>query len=242
GGAQGLGLAVAQRFVREGASVVIVDRNVAQAEAMAEEMGASSFGADLGDAESRSAVVPNVLERFGTLDILVNCHGVIATRPLMEVDPAQWGRTFAINTEATFFLIQDAARAMIPRGGGSIVNLASNSAFLPKTEQADYAASKAAIVSLTRSTAMALGPHGIRVNAIAPGVIPTPMTEGIAQARAEIRGTTKEEMLGMFEPLTALKRLGTPEEVASAVLFMASDDSAYVTGQTLEVCGGLLMR
>jgi NAD(P)-dependent dehydrogenase (short-subunit alcohol dehydrogenase family) len=242
GGAQGLGLAIARRFAQEGARVAIVDRNESQARAIAEEIGGIALGVDLTDSESRNAIVPQVTEQLGPIDILVNCHGICITEPMMEIQEEKWRRTFEINTGSTFFLIQAVAEAMIPRRTGAIVNLASNSAFLPKPEQVDYAASKAAIVSLTRSAAASLGPYGIRVNAIAPGVIPTPMTEGIAQARAEIRGTTKEAMFAMFEPLTALKRLGTPEEVASAALFMASEDSSYVTGQTLDVCGGLLMR
>lgn len=242
GGAQGLGLAIAHRFAQEGAKVAVVDRNRAKAAEVAAEIGGIALSIDLAEPESRNAIVPVVMEQLGPIDILVNCHGICLTEPMMEIQEEKWRRTFEINTGSTFFLIQAVAEAMIPRRTGAIVNLASNSAFLPKPEQVDYAASKAAIVSLTRSAAAALGPHGIRVNAIAPGVIPTPMTEGIAQARAEIRGSTKEAMFAMFEPLTALKRLGTPEEVANAALFMASDESSYVTGQTLEVCGGLLMR
>lgn len=242
GGAQGLGLAIARRFAQEGAKVAVVDLNGEKAQEVAEEIGGIALGLDLADSASRGTIVPAVIERLGPIDILVNCHGICITEPMMEIQEEKWRRTFEINSNSTFFLIQAVAETMIPRGMGAIVNLASNSAFLPKPEQVDYAASKAAIVSLTRSAAAALGPYGIRVNGIAPGVIPTPMTEGIAQARAEIRGSTKEAMFAMFEPLTALKRLGTPEEVASAALFMASDDSSYVTGQTLEVCGGLLMR
>lgn len=242
GGAQGLGLAIARRFSMEGALVAVVDRNGDKASSVADEIGGIALGIDLADSAARHTVVGSVIERLGPIDILVNCHGICITEPMMEIREEKWRRTYETNTGSTFFLIQAVAETMIPRRTGAFVNLASNSAFLPKPEQVDYASSKAAIVSITRSAAAALGPYGIRVNGIAPGVIPTPMTEGIAEARAEIRGTTKEAMLAMFEPLTALKRLGTPEEVASAALFMASDDSSYVTGQTLEVCGGLLMR
>jgi NAD(P)-dependent dehydrogenase (short-subunit alcohol dehydrogenase family) len=242
GGAQGLGLAIARRFAQEGARIAVVDRNGEGAMVAAAEIGGIALIADLADPQGRNSIVPTVTEKLGPIDILVNCHGICVTEPMMEIQEETWRRTFETNTGSTFFLIQAVAETMIPRRTGSIVNLASNSAFLPKPEQVDYAASKAAIVSLTRSAAAALGPYGIRVNAIAPGVIPTPMTEGIAQARAEIRGSTKEAMFAMFEPLIALKRLGTPEEVASAALFMASNESSYVTGQTLEVCGGLLMR
>lgn len=239
GGAQGLGHAIVRRFLCEGCRVAVVDLNTMSAH-FGDEV--CVIGADLSNPEQRESVVPAVVEQLGPIDILVNCHGICNTGPMMEIKEESWRRTFDVNMTSTFFLIQAVAGVMIPRRRGAIVNLASNSAFLPKPEQADYAASKAAIVSMTRSAAASLGPHGIRVNAIAPGVIPTPMTEGIAQARAEIRGSTKEEMLAMFEPLTALKRLGTPDEVASVALFLASEDSSYVTGQTLEVCGGLLMR
>lgn len=224
-----------QRFRDEGARIVAVDRQRAvEGDLILEE--------DLSLPAAGSRVVSQAETRVGPIDILVNCHGICLTQPMEELGEEDWARTFGVNVQATFFLLQEVAKSMKPRGTGAIVNLASNSAFLPKPEQVDYAASKAAVVSLTRSAAAALGPFGIRVNAIAPGVIPTPMTEGIAQARAEIRGSTKEEMLQMFAPMTALKRLGTPDEVAKAALFLASDDASYVTGQTLEVCGGLLMR
>jgi len=233
GGAQGLGLAIVRRFLAEGAKVAVVDIT-------ASPEGSLALTADLTASGIAATVVTQTQETLGSIDILVNCHGVCVTQPMDAIDPTTWQRTFDVNVQSTFFLIQEVAKSM--KSGGAIVNLASNSAFLPKPEQVDYAASKAAIVSLTRSVAAALGPKGIRANAIAPGVIPTPMTEGIAQARAEIRGSTKEEMLEMFAPLTALKRLGTPDEVAKVAVFLASDDSSYVTGQTLEVCGGLLMR
>lgn len=242
GGAQGIGLAIARRFVREGSRVAVVDRNemaVGKLSAAERELG---LVADLGDSEARKSIVAAVSADLGPIDVLVNCHGICLTESMMDVSEEGWQRTHDVNAGSTFFLIQEVARGMIPRAKGAIVNLASNSAFLPKTEQIAYAASKAAIVSLTRSTAAALGPHGIRVNAIAPGVIPTPMTEGIAEARAQIRGRTKEEMLEMFAPQTALRRLGTPDEVANAALFLVSDEASYITGQTLEVCGGLLMR
>jgi len=125
---------------------------------------------------------------------------------------------------------------------GSIVNIASVSGFLPKLEQLEYGASKAALVSMTRSTALIYGPSGIRVNAIAPGVIETPMTHANAERRAKLRGVTPEEALAPLVAQIPMGRIGLSEEVAAAVSFLVGDQASYVNGQTLDVCGGSLMR
>ena len=144
---------------------------------------------------------------------------------------------------ASFLLMQEISKFLVKSGRqGSMINLASNSGLMPKLEQLDYGASKAAVISMSRSAALSLGPHGIRVNAIAPGVIDTPMTQGIAKMRSELRGVPPEETLRPVVEGLPLRRMGTADEVAQLALFLASDDSSFVTGQTYLVDGGQWMH
>ncbi len=230
GAAQGIGLAIATKFVEAGAGVISVDVKPSR-------VGESLIW-DLSD----TARLAELVTRVGDIDILVNCAGICRTEPLMESEAAAWEKTFRINTFAPFFLTQEFAKAWTPLKKGVVINVSSDSGFLPKVEQTAYGASKAALVSLTRSCAATLGPHGIRVNAIAPGVIRTPLTEEIAQTRGAIRGIDPEATLEPVISQTPLRRIGEPEEVAELALFLASDAASYITGQTFGVDGGFLMR
>lgn len=234
GAAQGIGLAIAELFESEGAGVISVD------------LGSSPIGTsipcDLGDTGALKNLVDNVYVSFETVDILVNCAGVCVTEAMMDSAHETWEKTFAVNTFAPFFLSQALAHRWIGKQAGVIVNIASISGFLPKAEQTAYGASKAALVSLTRSCAAVLGPHGIRVNAIAPGVIDTPLTQQIAEQRSAIRGVPPAATLEPVLAAIPMRRIGTPDEVARVALFLASEDAAYITGQTFTVDGGGLMR
>ena len=236
GSAQGIGCAIAKALQAEGAVITGVDLQTPKEDLW------TTLEFDLADTEACSRVIDNAEAANGPIEILVNCAGICPTRPLMDADVDTWKKVFDINVHAPFFLLQRAAKTMIDRSKGVIINLASVSSFLGKLEQAEYGASKAAIVSLTRSAAAVLGPKGIRVNAIAPGVIDTPLTQTIAGTRALLRGVSPEETLAPVIGTTPLRRIGSAEEVAAVAVFLASDESSYITGQTIVVDGGFLMR
>jgi NAD(P)-dependent dehydrogenase (short-subunit alcohol dehydrogenase family) len=230
GAAQGIGKAVVDLFRQEGAIVEGLDL----------QPGASEHTLDLSNLDAIPGFVQG-LEKCP--DVLVNVAGICLTRSFFEIDLASFERTLRINVLSLFSLSQQIAKRLAAeRRSGSFVNVASNSGFNPKLEQLDYGASKAAVVSMTRSTALCLAPYGIRVNAIAPGIIDTPMTQANAERRAKIRGVAPEETLRPILEGVPLKRMGSAEEVAQVALFLASDRSSYVTGQTYLVDGGQLMR
>lgn len=230
GAAQGIGLAIAEAFELEGASVARVDRQ------------AGPYVFDVAETGGIEALLDRIEEDLGPISTLVNAAGICPTRGFFDIDEPTFRHVFDVNVTGAFFLTQAVARRMVPRRAGSVVNIASVSGFMPKLEQLDYGASKAALVSITRSAAASLGPFGIRVNAIAPGVIDTPLTAAIAEQRGEIRGMPPAETLRPVIESLPMRRIGTANEVASVAIFLASDASSYVTGQTIDVCGGQLMR
>jgi NAD(P)-dependent dehydrogenase (short-subunit alcohol dehydrogenase family) len=229
GAAQGIGKAIAKALEAEGARVISLDRQPS-----------AHIQFDLSNTES----IPDLVSGLDPLPtLLVNAAGLCLTRSFFETEPEGFTKTFQINVLAPFLLLQKLAERWIAVGQrGTIVNIASNSGFMPKLEQLDYGASKAALISLTRSSALSLGPYGIRVNAIAPGVIDTPLTQEIAKRRAELRGVSPEETLAPVVGSLPLRRMGQSEEVAELVVFLASDQSSFITGQTYVVDGGQLMR
>ncbi len=235
GAAQGIGLACAARLVAEGAQVALLDRDAA-VEAQALGLGAMAITADLAGltAEGAAGIVAEVTAGFGRLDILVNNAGVIRLQPFLDFDPAAFDLMMGVNVRAPLLLGQAAARAMIAGGrGGAIVNLSSVTAELAAPMAAGYAASKGAMRQLTRVMALELAPHGIRVNAVGPGTIATPMA-----ARAVLDDpATRRTILSR----TPIGRLGEPDEIAKAVSFLASDDASYILGQTIYADGGRLV-
>ncbi|HET7717654.1 MAG TPA: SDR family oxidoreductase [Bauldia sp.] len=235
GAASGIGKAAALRMVGEGVSVLAVDRDPKGLEALA-DAGCETMRADLADLSDRDRVA----ERGIDADFLVNAAGIILLKPITEVTVEEWRRVQTVNAEAIFFLCQKIGPRMRP--GGAIVNLSSSSAKLASTvEAACYAASKTTILSITRSFAYALASRPVRVNAICPGIIDTPMQEAVLDKVAAMRGTTPAELSAARNKTVPLGRAASPEECAGLIWFLLSDESAYMTGQAINYTGGLVM-
>lgn len=237
GAASGMGSACAELAAAKGARVFGVDRHSVGLEQLAERTGAHHEVCDLADVDA-PALVRRCCEVTGGLDGLVNAAGVFQTRELLEITPNDFDRMFAINVRALFFLQQAAAREMAKRGGGSIVNFASTAARVPRPVSSHYAASKAAVVSFSRSAGAALAKHGVRVNAVCPGVVETPMIEAIRHERAQLFDTPAAEIDASWREAHPMGRLGLPREVAEVVVFLLTDAAAYVNGESIGVNGG----
>lgn len=224
GGAMGMGAAAVRRLVGEGANVVIADVNVAEAEALAAELGPTAVveKLDVRSPQQWTDLVQRTEERFGSVDILVNNAGIVDPAPIEQWDVAQFQRVLDVNLIGVFNGIQAVTPAMKRAGGGSIVNMGSVAAFIGITQMTGYVASKWAVRGLTKSAALELGAYGIRVNAVHPGQINTPMTKDATFETSSV----------------ALGRVGEPDDVARTVLFLASDDAQFVTGSDLVADGG----
>lgn len=246
GGAKGIGLAIAQRYLAEGACVVVADIDTAAIDEavsqLRQEVDAERvLGVELNvcDTASIDAMVAQVQERLGRIDILVNNAAVFDLAPVLEVTEASFDQQFAVNTKGLFFTLQAVAKAMVAQGqGGKIINMASQAGRRGEALVSVYCASKAAVISLTQSCGLDLIKHGINVNGIAPGVVDTPMWETVDAlfARYEHRPLgEKKRLVGEAVPFG---RMGTPEDHTGAAVFLASQDSDYVVAQTLNVDGG----
>jgi len=234
GAARGIGLSIGQRFVEEGATVIISDVIDAEGEAAAKAIGASYMHCDVSKAADVNALVAAVTERHGAIDILVNNAGIAVGGDFLEVSEAEFDRVIGINLKGSFLMLQACARHMVKqaqagRKPGAIVNMSSVNDTLAIPGIVTYCMSKGGVSQLTRATALALAPHGIRVNAIGPGTINTDMARGVLADKAAFNRAMSRTPLG---------RVGEPSEVASIAAFLASDDASYVTGETIYVDGG----
>lgn len=235
GGARGIGKAICERLAKEGAAVVMVDIMQEVAEATAAEFQANGYeamalAANVAKMEDAEAAVKATLDKYGKLDILVNCAGITKDNLLMRMTEQDFDAVIAVNLKGTFNFIKAAIRPLMKNRYGKIVNISSIVGVSGNAGQVNYAASKAGVIGITKSVAKELGSRNIMANAIAPGFIQTPMTDKLPQ-----------EARDAFMNMISLKRLGQPEDIANAVYFLCSPDSDYVSGQVLNVCGGALM-
>lgn len=228
GAAQGIGLAIATRLAANGSTVALLDIDERVVE-VATDLGGRGYIVDLADVEATRVAVGSAIEWMGGLWVLVNNAGIFAKTPLLDIEVESWDEMMNINARAMLVTIQAAAPSLIAAGSGRIVNQASMAAKLGTPGEAHYAASKAAVTALTRIAAQELGPHGVTVNCICPGYVLTEM--GAA--------TRTDEQIRDWASLSPLGRVGTPEDVADAVSYLASDDAAYITGESLNVSGGM---
>jgi len=244
GAGSGIGAAIATELGRRGFHVVVTDIDLVAAQDTASAIAsAESHRLDVTDSRACEEFVQQLVARLGRLDVWVSNAGISKMQRFVDISPADLARNFEVNTYGVFYCGQSAARAMIALGTpGRIINTASMAAkqggvpFL-----ADYVASKFAVMGLTQAMACELAPHGIRVNAVCPGFVATPMQTRELAWEAELRGTEPEVVKQMWIADTPLARLQTPEDVAKVVAFLTSDDADFITGESISVNGGAFM-
>ncbi len=234
GAARGIGLAIAERFAAEGAHVILSDILDSEGQASAAAIGASFEHCDVSKAADVNRLVAQVVSRHGAIDILVNNAAIAPPGDFLEVSEADFDRVIGINLKGSFLMLQACARHMVKQAAagrkpGAIINMSSINDTLAIPGIVTYCVAKGGVSQLTRATAIALAPHGVRVNAIGPGSIATDMMKGVLSDKAALNRALSRTPLG---------RVGEPSEVASIAAFLASDDASYVTGETIYVDGG----
>jgi len=246
GAANGIGKACAERFAKEGAFVVCLDVTDQLNEATAKEIRdtgteAIAMHCDVTNKEEIQQVVDTVMKKWGRIDVLVGSAGIYTGAPLVDVALKTWQRTIDINLTGIFLTNQAVAPIMMAQRSGSIINISSMAGKTSWVASAEYSASKSGVIGLTRSVAMELAPYGATANSVCPGNTLTDMVRGVAGKVGALEGKSGEEWLQMRANDCPMKRIAEPWEIAGVVAFLASDDSRYLTGQALEVDGGLIM-
>lgn len=236
GGARGIGEAIATILAKMGANIVIWDVLEDQAKATADKLAkehgvkGAGFAVDVTKADSVEAAVEAAVKEFGAIDILINNAGITRDGLIIRMKEEDWDQVLAINLKGVWQCTKSVGKVMLKARKGSIVNIASVVGVMGNAGQANYSASKAGVIGLTKTSAKEFAPRGVRVNAVAPGYIRTAMTDKLT-----------DEQRQRMQVLIPLGELGTPEDVADAVAFLASEAARYITGQTINVCGGMVM-
>jgi 3-oxoacyl-[acyl-carrier protein] reductase len=235
GGANGIGLAAVRRFAAEGAKVIMADFDENAGKEQEQALRAEGFDityvqVNVADRESVSQMIEKTVETYGTIDILINNAGITRDAMLAKMDPADFQRVLDVNLTGVFNCTQAAIPYLIEKGKGKIINTSSVSGVYGNVGQTNYAATKAAVVGMTKTWAKELGRKGINVNAVAPGFTATAMVAKMP-----------EKIIDQMKSVVALQRLGKPEDIANAYLFLASEESDYVNGHVLHVDGGIMM-
>lgn len=236
GAARGIGKAIALRFAQEGADIAFTDLNIdekakaTEAEIAAYGVKVKGFASNAANYEDTHKVVEEIHKEFGRIDILVNNAGITRDGLMMRMDEAQWDMVINVNLKSAFNFIHAVTPIMMRQRSGSIINMSSVVGVSGNAGQANYSASKAGMIGLAKSIAKELGSRGIRANSIAPGFIVTDMTHQLS-----------DDVRKQWESNIPMRRGGTPEDVANTCVYLASDLSSYVTGQTIHVCGGMNM-
>src|SRR6056297_913552 len=246
GAGSGIGHAIALAYAEAGATVVCADLNGEAAQAGATEAAhhqvpTLGLEADCGDVASINAMIDEVVNRYGRLDIIVNNAGVTRSAYIMDLTEEDWDKIQRVNAKGVFFCLQRAARQMIEQQEGRIINIASIAGRGYKdTSNAVYAASKGAVISLTKTASQQLGQHNINVNSICPGATLTPLVDKMMEVRSAERGISKDEMLAKFAKPIPIGRANTPEDIAAMAVFLAGPGARNITGQCYNVDGGLV--
>ncbi len=232
GGSRGIGRAIATAFTERGVTVVLTGRTLETARAAADELGAAATGIamDVSDRTAVDTAIKSVLEKRGHIDILVNNAGITRDNLLMRMKPDEWDAVIATNLNGLYYCSQAVLRPMIRQRSGRIINMSSVVGLMGNAGQVNYAASKAAMLGFTKSLAREVASRNVTVNAVAPGYIETDMTKDLPSEAADA-----------LREAIPMHRIGQPSEVANAVLYLASEGAGYVTGQVLQVNGGLYM-
>lgn len=260
GAGQGIGRGVAERLAQEGAQVVIAEYNRETAEAAAQEIAAAGLNAlaypiDIGEISQIEAMVKDITARFGRIDCLINNAGLSRPAPMFDLTPEHWDPINRVNLRGLFFCLQLVAKQMVAqvpdevkkagradRSYGKIVNFSSIAGRSGRPYDTAYSVTKWGVISLTQSAALYLAPYSINVNAVCPGIVPTPMWDNIDRVQGARQGLAQGEWIKKSIETIPLKRPATPADIAAVVSFLCSGDSDYVTGQTINVDGGIEMN
>lgn len=244
GAARGIGRAIAGRLAAEGVDVGVLDVSLELAQLACDEIReaggrALPIQADIRFVREIRLALRRFIDHYGKIDVLVNNAGVLQNKLMMRITEEDWDRVVDTNMKGMFFCIQSASESMIERKSGRIVNVSSVSGRGGRAYQVHYASSKAAVISITRSVAQALGDYGITTNAICPSIVPTSMWEQADKEKSELLNLLPGQAFQQFVAAIPLKRPATTEEVASVVAFLCSAESSYINGQAINICGGL---